>query len=224
MYQLDAQAARESDNFGSYLSDTGKYKGKFTRAEKLVSKNKGTHGVGLTFESDGKQTTRFDLWTMRPDGTQLMGFKALQALMTVMRLRGIKPAPGTVDRYNYDTKATDKVQAEVFPELVGPAVGLVLRNTEYEKMRDGVLTGETGWRLELVAPFSAEDEFTASEILDRKTSPTKLASLMATLADRPLKNRPAAPAARNGDGYGHPPSGHPAASGFDDGDDSGIPF
>ncbi len=224
MYQLDAQAARESDNFGSYLSDTGKYIGKFTRAEKLISKNKGTHGIGLTFESDGKQTTRFDLWTLRPDNTQLMGFKSLQALMTVMSLRGIKPVAGTVARYNYDTRATDIVDAEVFPELIGVPVGLVLCNTEYQKMRDGVLSSDTGWRLELVVPFRAKDEFTASEILNKATAPAKLASVLSRLEDRPLKTRPSAPAPRGGDGYGQPPPNSPAMSGFDDGDDSDIPF
>ncbi len=220
MYALDTTAARESDNFGSYLNETGKYIGQFIRAEKLVSKNKGTHGIGFTFESESKQTTRFDVWTMKPNNEHLMGFKTLQAILTVMRLRGIKPVQGTVERYNYDTKATEKVQAEVFPELMGKPVGLVLRSTEYEKMRDGQLTGETGWRLELVAPFDPQGEFTASEILDKKTSPVKLAALMATLADRPLKTRQSS----QRDEYGAPPAEHPASSGFSDPDMDDIPF
>ena len=47
MYTLDPTAAREAENFSSFLSETGKYKGKFIRAEKLVSTKKGTHGVPL---------------------------------------------------------------------------------------------------------------------------------------------------------------------------------
>lgn len=216
MYQLDTTAARESDNFGGYLNETGKYTGKFIRAEVLVSKNKGTHGIGFTFEADNKQTTRFDIWTMKPDGEHLQGFKALQAIMTVLRLRGIQPAQGTVDRYNYDTKATEKVQSQVFPDLTGKPIGLVLRNTEYAKVRDGRETGETGWRLELVAPFDT-NEFTASEILDKKTKPEKLANLVAMLQDKPLKSRPLAPS----DNYA---PAHHASSGFDDMDDNSIPF
>jgi hypothetical protein len=106
--------------------------------------------------------------------------------------------------------------------MSGKPVGLVLQKTEYEKMRDGHKTGETGWRLELLAPFRAADEFTASEILDRKTKPEKLTSIITTLADRPLKARPAAQ--RNDSGNGGPPSGHPAASSGFDGMDDDIPF
>ena len=223
MYQLDQNAAREADSIGSYLTESGKYIGTFTRAEKLVSKNKGTHGIGFTFESAG-QTTRFDVWTMNAQNEHLGGYKAVNAIMACMSLRGIKPAPGQVERYNWDTQQKETVQAEVFPELVGKPVGLVLQKTEYEKMRDGHKTGETGWRLELLAPFRAADEFTAGEILDRKTKPEKLASIITTLADRPLKARPAAQRNENGNGNGGPPSGHPAASSGFDGMDDDIPF
>ena len=133
----------------------------------------------------------------------------------------MKIAAGTVERRNWDTQTNETVDAEVFPDLVGAPVGLVLQKTEYEKMRDGVKTGETGWRLELVAPFRAADEFTASEILDRKTKPEKLASIISTLADRPLKTRPAAH--QRSDDYGQPPAGHPANGGFNTPDDD-LPY
>lgn len=223
MYQLDPNAAREADSFGSYLSETGKYIGTFTRAEKLVSKNKGTHGIGFTFESTGKQSTRFDVWTIDASGKHLGGFKAVNAIMACMKLRLLTEAQGKVERYNWDTQQKDIVDATIFPDLMGKPVGLVLQKTEYEKVREGHKTGETGWRLELLAPFSAEGEFTASEILDRKTKPEKLASIIATLADRPLKNRPAALTPRADDGYSGPPAGHPASSGFED-DGWDIPF
>lgn len=137
MYTLDATAAREAENFSSFLSETGKYKGKFIRAEKLVSSNKGTHGVGFTFEADNKQTTRFDIWTKNAQGEPLMGFKTLNAIMACMRLRGLSVGTGPVERYDYTTKQRNTVQAEIFPDLLGKPIGLVLVNTEYEKMRDG---------------------------------------------------------------------------------------
>lgn len=224
MYTLDPTAARQADNQGAYLKETGKYVGTFTRAEKLVSKNKGTHGIGFTFEANDKRTTRFDIWTAKPNGEHLSGFNTLQAIMTILRLRGIQPAHGKVERYDYDSKKNITVDAEVFPDLTGKPIGLVLRSTEFEKVKDGYPTGETGWRLEPVAPFDAQTEFTASEILDKKTSPTKLANIISTLEDRPLRNRPVAPQAQHqDDGFGGPPAGHPASSGFmDDGAD--IPF
>lgn len=221
MYQLDANAAREADSIGSYLTETGKYTGTFTRAEKLISKNKGTHGIGFTFESAG-QTTRFDVWTMDASNKHLSGFKAVNAIMACLSLRGITPKTGQVERYNWDTQQKETVQADVFPDLVGKPIGLVLQKTEYEKMRDGQYTGETGWRLELVAPFRAADEFTASEILDRKTKPEKLASIVAILADRPLKTRHA-PRAQNASIPAQQPQTSGAGSGFDDMEND-IPF
>jgi hypothetical protein len=216
MYQFNAATAAEADNISAYLDETGKYKGKFTRAEKLISSNKGTHGIGFTFEDESKRTARFDLWTVDNTGKQLMGFKSLQAILAVLRFpagRDLKIAQAQVDRYDYDTRQTTKVQAETFPDLINRPIGLVMRNTEYEKMRDGMKTGETGWRLELMVPFQADTELTASEIVGNKTQPQKLAGIMATLADRPLKTR-AAHGQRND--HGGPPPGHPAAGGFDD--------
>jgi len=219
MYQLDQNAAREADSFGAYLTETGKYIGTFTRAEKLISKNKGTHGIGFTFDCGG-QTSRFDIWTMDAHNKHLSGFNAINAIMTCLSLRGIKPTPGKVERYNWDTQQKETVQAEVFPDLVGKHIGLVLQKTEYEKMRNGSLTGETGWRLELVAPFRAADEFTSSEILDRKTKPEKLAAIVAILKDRPLKKR----SQHTPSNDSSMPSDHPAGgSGFDDMDND-SPF
>ena len=50
------------------------------------------------------------------------------------------------------------------------------------------LTGETGWRLELFAPFEAATDFTAGEIIDKKIKPEQLAKMEAVLQDRPLRS------------------------------------
>lgn len=211
MYTLDQQSAREAENVSAFLNKTGKYKGTITRAQKLISTNKGTHGIGFTFADDSKQTTRFDIWTQDKDGKPLMGRKMLDALMVCARKQKLTVAKGEVERYDYDTKKMVKEQAEVFPELTGAQVGFLLRSTEYEKMKDGHLTGQTGWRLEPVCPFDYATELTAAEVMDKKTKPEKLAGLVATLADRPLRNRPAAraeaPATSHGfdDGFDAPP-------------------
>ena len=222
MYTIDATAAREAENFYNFLSESGKYKGKFIRAEKLVSSNKGTHGIGFTFESDSKQTTRFDIWTMNAQGEHLMGFKTLSAIMACLKLKTLAVGTGPVERYDYDTKQRYTVQAEIFPDLLNKPIGLVLANTEYEKMRENKKTGETGWRLELVAPFEAATELTAAEIMDRATQPKKLAAIVSMLADRPLKNKPA-PLQASHSYEAAPPAGHPASGGFDSPDED-IPF
>ncbi len=208
MYQFNSQAAKEADNQGAFLKDSGKYKGRFTRAEKLVSKNKGTHGIGFTFEDDSKRSTRFDIWTLDAQNKPLMGFKALQAIWACLKLPSnlnLSERRGKVDRYDYDTKQAYTEEADVFPDLMNKPIGLVLRNTEYEKMRDGRLTGETGWRLELVVPFEASSEFTSSEIINRATKPEKLATILSQLEDRPLRKRTSAGAPAHEDpGYGTP--------------------
>lgn len=187
MYDLNTQAAREAEQTSNYLQETGKYKGVFIRAEKLVSDTKGTHGIGFTFEANDKRTTRFDLWTKKANGEELMSFKALMAIMTCLRLKKIAPSLGVVEKYDYDTKKTEQVEVTIFKELMNKPIGLLLRSTEYEKMKDGNFTGATGWRLELFMVFDATSEMTASEILDKKTTAEKLPAIIASLADRPLK-------------------------------------
>lgn len=185
MYNLNTTAARDADNISSFLKDSGKYKGIFTRAEALLSK-KGTKGIGFTFEDESKRTTKFDLWTLNDKGEELPSFKHVMAIMTCLRVKTMSPSKAIVERYNFDDKKTEKVEAEVFADLMNKPIGLVLRNTEYEKMKDGAKTGDTGWRLELYTVFDS-NEFTASEVLDKKTTPEKLAVAIASLQDKPLK-------------------------------------
>lgn len=185
MYNLNTTAARDADNISNFLKDSGKYKGIFTRAEALLSK-KGTKGIGFTFEDESKRTTKFDLWTLNDKGDELPSFKHVMAIMTCLRVKTMSPSKAIVERYNFDDKKTEKVEAEVFSDLMNKPIGLVLRNTEYEKMKDGAKTGETGWRLELYTVFDS-NEFTASEVLDKKTTPEKLAVAIASLQDKPLK-------------------------------------
>ena len=223
MYTLDTKSAREAENIGSYLSETGKYKGKFIRAEKLISSAKSTHGIGFTFESDGGQTTKFDIWTMNAQNEHLGGFKAVNAIMACMKLRGLSVGRGEVEKYDYATQQRYKEEADIFPELLGKPIGLVLQNTEYEKQKDRQKTGEYGWRLELVAPFEAATEFTAAEILDKATQPKKLASILSTLADRPIKNKAGGrPIQAQSENPGHGMNQSRAESGFNEPDE--IPF
>lgn len=202
MYALDAKAAKEADQLGGYLKDTGKYVGKFTRAEKLISNAKGTHGVGFTFVAESGQSTRFDIWTMKADEEKLSGYNQLMAIMACMKVRGLTVKTAELERYDYDAKEKYTEDAEVFAELTDKPIGVLLRSTEYEKMRDGHKTGENGWRLELFAPFEAATGFTAGEIIDKKKTPEQLAKMEAALADRPLKGgsapRQAAPVSSGG--------------------------
>lgn len=213
MYNLDQNAAKEADNFNQYLDQTGKYKGVFTRAESLVSKSKGTKGIGFTFQTDDKRTTRFDIWTEKGNGEKLSGFNTVMAIMQILKARNIKPMPAIIEKYDFDTKKIEKVEAEVFQDLMNKPIGVLLRNTEYEKFKDNAPTGNYAWRLELFMVFDAQTEFTASEIIDKKTIAERLPSIIATLEDRPLKNKKAG----SNQGSQMPDSGY-----FPDMDDIGF--
>ena len=72
MYTFDAAEAKKADQKGGFITDTGKYKGKFTRVEALEAAT-GTKGVGFSFLSDDGMTTNFNVYTVKADGKVLMG-------------------------------------------------------------------------------------------------------------------------------------------------------
>lgn len=199
MYALDTNSARKADSTGNQINEIGKYVGKFTQAEDIVAKT-GTRGIALNFESDAGQKTRISLYTLKSDGTRIMGFDSLMAILTCMGLRGIKPQPGTVKVWDNDQRKEVERSGSVFPELCTKAIGLLLETEEYEK-QDGGLAN----RMVLAGVFRANDEFTASEILDKKTRPEHLEKMVARLHHRPLKGakKPVqAPPAGGYDDYG----------------------
>jgi hypothetical protein len=208
MYNLDPNAARKADQTGNRISELGKYVGQFTQAEDITAST-GTKGVALRFKSNG-QEANLSLYTTKADGTQIMGYQALMAIMTCMQLRGLSPKAGTVQAWDNDAKKEFTKQAQVFPELCSKDIGLLLETEEYAKK-----TGGIGTRMVIAGIFQAKTELTASEILDHKTTPEQLGKMVARLRHRPVKadrHSSAAPSAHDGGG-----------SGFDDMDDE-IPF
>mgnify|MGYP003473656368 FL=1 len=211
MYQLDTRAARKADAAGAFITDIGKYIGTFKQAVDVTSK-KGTKGIALAFESNDGQKANFTLYTQRADGTKIMGFEELCAVMTCMKLRGIAPKAGQYKRYDFDAKADVTEQGDVFPELIDKPIGLLLETEDYLSGN-----GDKRTRMVLAGIFQADTELTASEILDRQTAPAKLEKLVQRLRHRPLKNQ------RND--AGRPPAGHPAGDGgYGGADDDLIPF
>lgn len=196
MYELNPELAKKADAIGAYLSDTGKYVGTFIRAEKLISANKGTDGIGFTFKDESGRSCRFDVWTKKVNGEALSGLNQINAMMACFQLRGLKESPQNVSKWDNNVNAETIQSAPCFVDLMNKRIGLLLRSTEYAKMKEGVLTGENGWRMELFSIFQADTELMASEILTRKTKPEQLEKVVAQLADKPLKKtsaqRPAA--------------------------------
>lgn len=187
-YNLDTEAARAANAGGNFINDTGKYKGVFTRAEAITAKT-GTEGVEFSFKAeDGREAAYLAVYTYKKDGTALPGLKLLNAIMTCLGAREIKPVSGMVDKWDGSKKVPTK--ADIFPALMGKPVGLLLQRAEYLK-NDGTV----GHKVEVFAPFKADTEQTAVEILD-KAPAGGLAKLVEQLRDKPLaEGKRAAPAA-----------------------------
>lgn len=192
MYELDTKLATKADTIGAYISETGKYAGVFIRAEKLVSANKGTDGIGFTFRAEDGRECRFDVWTRKGNGEALSGLNLVNAMMACVQQRKLTVTEQNVKKW--DNGQEVNMAAPCFAELMNKKIGLLLRAEEYEKMKDQVKTGEMGWRMGLFAVFQADTELMASEILKSKTKPEQLEKVLGMLADKPMKAGAARPA------------------------------
>lgn len=209
-YNLNTEQAKQADNGANRITETGKYSGRFTRAEAVTSKQQ-TEGIEFAFEADNGQSADFlTLWTYNADGKELFGLKVLNALMTCMKVKTIAPQSGTVEKWDRESGGKTKVQGTIYPDLMNKPIGLLLQREEYAKADSTV-----GSKFNIYGCFESSTGLVASEILEKIVQPTKLARIVASLHDKPMqapKSR-AAPASQ--------PSGQPG--GFDTMDDD-IPF
>lgn len=205
MYILNPEAARQGDTVGGFITETGKYVGKFLRAEKLVSREKQTHGIGFTFRAEDGRETRFDIWTQKADGTTLSGLNLINAMMTCLQVRELRAVSMRVKRWDANEGKDTEQVVPCFDALMNVDIGLLLRAEEYEKMKDNRLTGETGWRMNLFAVFQAKTGLMATEILARRTSAEMLDNVTSALRDKPLRKKAAAQSGTSdGAAYGAP--------------------
>ncbi len=194
-YALDVEQAKQAEYTGSRIDATGKYIGKFTRAEDVKAKT-GAVGVEFDFESNDGRKCRLNLYTKNVAGEPIFGGKMLMAIMTCMRVKGVESAPATVKKYDYDSKKEETISVPCFVALHSKPIGLLLQAEEYAK--DG---GVTGWKMNIAGCFDATSELTASEVLDKRTKPEQLVKMIAVLRDKPLRG--SAPAKGK-----HTPNGH----------------
>lgn len=209
-YELDTNQARAADQRGAFINETGKYVGKIIRAEEITA-DSGTKGIDFTFASNTGQQAKFALYTEKAGGSRIkIGHAFVMALMTCLKVRSIKTTPMKVKKWSKDAGAEVDATAPCFADLMSKDIGVLLEAEQYEKN-----SGDVGVRMVLAGVFQSDTELTASEVLDKKTTPEQLPKMVSMLRDRPLKaakaaSRQGAPAARSG-------------TGFDDMDDD-IPF
>ncbi|WP_432783685.1 hypothetical protein QZH45_09515 [Pseudomonas corrugata] len=187
MFALDRNAACAADNKSAFIDDAGKYIGTFTRAE-LVKGQTGSVGLGLTFKTDGGSEAQFYINTSYLKDGQMQqnngGAQTVSAILACLRLNGSgDPAPVTVEKWNSETKQREKVQIQGFPALMNKPIGLLLQ-MEIEKTSEKGLPRPT-----IYAPFSAESEKTASEILSKVATPAKLEKMVQAVMAKPLIDR-----------------------------------
>jgi hypothetical protein len=207
-YALNTQDARKADQRGGFINETGKYIGQFTRAEDIKT-DKGTSGIDFSFVANDGRKARFALYTTKGDGSKIgIGHGFVMALMTCLKLRGMKPALMRVRKWDAAAGQEAEVQAPCFGELMNKPVGVLLEKEIFQKD-----DGSEGSRMVLAGVFQAETELMASEILDNKVRPEQLSKVVETLRDRRAKPQ-------GGKSAGRPANG---ASGWDDMSDD-IPF
>jgi hypothetical protein len=181
-FNLDPTAAREANTGGKRITETGKYIGTLLAAFYEKNQN-GTESVNFMFESDQKQEAGpLVLYTHNSAGEALHGNKVLNALMVCVRQKSLSVKPGTVQLYDYDANAVVAKQKETYPELTGKKIGLVLRKEEYHNGQ-----GELRYRILIEAPFEAETELMAAEILDKSAQPKALAKFMEHIMANPVR-------------------------------------
>ena len=176
-YTLDATSARNAESIGKFIRDTGKYKGVFTRAELLISTEKGSRGIEFDFVSDGKECT-LQLWTHSSTGEPYSALNMVNAIMTCLALRGIQPKKMVVEKYDYDSKQRHKVEVTAFPDLMNKPIGLLLQKEL------SIYNNKERSKMLIFAAFNAESEKTSTEILDKIAQPSALAKLVLLLADK----------------------------------------
>lgn len=184
-YTLDTGAAKSAETIGKYIRETGKYKGKFTRAELLISQTKGSRGIEFDFLSDEGKECTLQIWTHSGTGEAYSGINMVNAIMTCLSLRGIQPKPMVVDKYDYNSKQKLRANIEGFVDLMSKPIGLLLQKeiSEYQ--------GKDKTKMLIFAAFNASSEKTASEIIDKVAQPVALEKLLAGLHDKDARGKTA---------------------------------
>lgn len=182
-YTLDTDSAKNAESIGKFIRETGKYKGKFTRAELLISQAKGSRGIEFDFVSDDGKECTVQVWTHNGQNEPLPGINMINALLACLSLRGIKPQRMTVEKYDYDNKRREKFDVDAFPDLMGKPIGLLLqKEISHYNSKDKT-------KMLIYAAFNHASEKTATEILDRVAQPVALSRLVSVLADKDRRDK-----------------------------------
>lgn len=177
-YDFDADAASKADDVASRIDASAAYIGQFKVVHAFKS-IKGTEGMHFEFMSPGGGSASFDVYTRKEDGTPVFGSNQIQAMMAILGLRGLKSVEGKFEAYDFDVGKRTERSGDIFPELAGKDIGLVLQKEKYTKNN-----GQEGYRMNLFGVFHPVSRLTSSEIKERKATPEKLEKMLRSLKDK----------------------------------------
>lgn len=213
-YKLDTNSAKAADNIASSISTAGKYIGTITRAEYLTA-DSGARGLGVSFKTDDGATADYlDIYTHNGAGEPLPGAKVVNAIMACTALRDLSDGKIVCEKWSKQSNSREKFTVPGAPELMGKRIGFLLQE-EY-----GTYNGKETHKMLIFGVFSADTEMTASEILERKTTPVRLSKMVEALHARSVRDNRKRQA---GGSRQQPSSGGGRDDPFDD-MDSDIPF
>lgn len=182
VYELNRQAALESGGGSNYINKTGKYIGMITNCYYDVNQN-GTESVNILFESnDGQEAPLLTIYTHNNKGEELAGYNLFNALMTCCRVKKTSWQKEQVEVYNFTSKQREKQVKETCVELKNKPIGLLIREEEYQNQQREIKT-----KVSLFAPFEANTELMANEILTGMDTPLSLAKAVDWLSLNPVK-------------------------------------
>jgi hypothetical protein len=181
-FNLDVQAARESNTGGKRITETGKYKGCIVAA--FYEKNdKGTESLNIMFKSDaGQESGPLNIYTHNGQGVALAGYKLANAIMTCCRVKTLTAVSAPVQLYDFASQSTVTKTKEIYKELTGKPVGFVLQQEEYQKQDASISE-----RMIIAAPFEAQTELMAGEILDKHERPEQLGRFISYISKNPIR-------------------------------------
>ncbi|HEX7766303.1 MAG TPA: hypothetical protein VF443_06280 [Nitrospira sp.] len=187
-YTYDEEAAGHADDFANRIDENGPYIGQFTRVEEIVSANTRTKGMRFEFEvPNGGGKAQFSLYTEKEDGTRIFGFNLVQAMMSLLNLRGLKAQPGKVMQFDEDQGRSVEVDGTRYPELENKDIGVILQKELYTKN-----DGKDGYRMNLATVFDPVSKLTASEKKERKAKPEKVERIIRSLKTKDSRKKVAA--------------------------------
>lgn len=170
-YEYDPEGAGKADDVASRIDTNGAFIGRFKDVHAIKSERTGTEGIHFEFTSPGGGSANFDVYTRKSDGTATFGMNQINAMMSILGLRGLTTKTGKFDAF-VDGKRQE-VEGETFPDLMDKDIGLVLQKELYTGNN-----GKEGFRMNLYGIFHPVSRLTASEIKDKKTTPEKLEKML----------------------------------------------